>query len=313
MTKENKIPLIVVCGPTASGKTGLGVILAEKYNGEIVSADSMQIYKGMDIATAKPTAWEMRGIKHHLIDYIPTDKDYSVADYVEQAHKAILEIYNGGKIPIMVGGTGLYVNSVLNNIDFGKENFDKALREELNNRIEKEGAETLLRELSEFDPKSAKRIGTSNNRRLIRAIEIYKTTGKTMTEFIEESKLTLSPYKDVRIGLTCENRQNLYNKINLRVDKMLENGLLDEARDFFKNSYSTTSAKAIGYKELEPYFQGLVSLEKAVENLKMATRRYAKRQLTWFRRDTNINWIFTDVMNEEQVVKKAEEIIKSKL
>lgn len=313
MTKENKIPLIVVCGPTASGKTGLGVILAEKYNGEIVSADSMQIYRGMDIATAKPTAEEMRGIKHHLIDYIPTDKDYSVADYVEQAHKAILEIYNSGKIPIMVGGTGLYINSVLNNIEFGKENFDKALREELNNRIEKEGAEILLRELSEFDPQSAKRIGTSNNRRLIRAMEIYKTTGKTMTEFIEKSKLTPSPYKDVRIGLTCENRQNLYNKINLRVDKMLENGLLDEARDFFKNSYSTTSAKAIGYKELEPYFQGLVSLEKAVENLKMATRRYAKRQLTWFRRDESINWIFTDVITEEQVVKKAEEIIKSKL
>lgn len=312
MVEENKIPLIVICGPTASGKTGLGVSLAEKYNGEVVSADSMQIYEGMDIATAKPTTEEMKGIKHHLIDYVPIERNYSVADYVEQAHKVIFEIYNSGKMPIMVGGTGLYINSVLNNIEFGKENFDKALREELNNRIEIEGAETLLKELSEFDPQSAQRVG-KNNRRLVRAIEIYKTTGKTMTEFIEESKLTPSPYKDVRIGLTCENRQNLYNKINLRVDKMLEDGLLDEARDFFKNSYSTTSAKAIGYKELEPYFKGLISLEKAVENLKMATRRYAKRQLTWFRRDTNINWIFTDVINEEQIIKKAEEIIKSAL
>lgn len=309
MNIENKIPLIVVCGPTASGKTGLGIRLAQIFNGEIVSADSMQIYKGMDIATAKPTTEEMQGIVHHLMGFVEPTESYSVAEYVDVAHNVIKNIYNRGKIPILVGGTGLYINSLVNNIEFGKENSDDNIRKELNQRLIDEGADSLLKELESFDPNSAKRLGTSNHRRLIRAIEIYKTTGKTMTQSIEESKLVPTPYKDVRIGLSCENRQNLYDKINKRVDIMVESGLLAEAEQFRKNNYSTTAVKAIGYKELEPYFTGNSTLETALESLKRETRRYAKRQLTWFRRDEKINWIYTDTISDDEIINQAVEIV----
>lgn len=305
MNSKNKIPLIVVCGPTASGKTGLGIKLAQHYNGEVVSADSMQIYKGMDIATAKPNDKEMQGIPHHMIGCIEPKVSYSVAEYVESARKIIEDIYLRKKIPVLVGGTGLYINAILNNIEFGQDNSDEELRKQLNNRLLTEGAEVLLKELESFDPQSAERLGTTNHRRLIRAIEIYKTTGKTMTQFIEESKLVPSPYGDVRIGLSCSNRQNLYNKINKRVDIMVQQGLIQEAQGFRTLSYSKTAVKAIGYKELEPYFTGEITLEEALENLKRETRRYAKRQLTWFRRDEKINWIYTDEITSQQIVDLA--------
>lgn len=314
MSNENitteKIPLIVVCGPTASGKTSLGIALAKHYNGEIISADSMQIYKGMDIATAKPTVDEQQGVVHHLISYVEPTQSYSVADYVKVAHNKIKEVYGKGKIPILVGGTGLYVNSLLNNVEFSETDSDNQLREELYNRLEKEGADSLLSELAEFDPDSAKRLGTTNHRRLIRAIEIYRTTGKTMTQHVKESMLIPSPYNDVRIGLTCNDRQKLYNKINKRVDIMVESGLIEEAENFRNQEYSTTAVKAIGYKELEPYFAGCASLDTALENLKRETRRYAKRQLTWFRRDEKINWLFTDEMTKDELTNKAIDIIE---
>lgn len=306
---ENKIPLIVVCGPTASGKTGLGIQLAKKYNGEVVSADSMQIYKGMDIATAKPTQQEMEGIPHHLISYVNPTQSYSVADYVQEAHKVIKDIYSRGKTPILVGGTGLYINSLVNNIEFGKENSNEEIRQQLYKKLETQGAESLLEQLAEFDPQSAQRLGTDNHRRLIRAIEVYLTTGKTMTQHIEESKLVPSPYNDVRIGLSCENRESLYNKINVRVDLMIKQGLLKETEEFFKQSYSNTAVKAIGYKELEPYFKGTDTLENTIECLKRETRRYAKRQLTWFRRDEKINWIFTDTISKDSFLQTAISII----
>lgn len=306
---QNKIPLIVVCGPTASGKTGLGIELAKKYNGEVVSADSMQIYMGMDIATAKPTPQEMKGVTHHLISYVQPTESYSVAQYVEEAHKVIKDIYNRGKTPILVGGTGLYINSLVNNIEFGKENSSDEIREQLYKKLEAQGAESLLQQLAEFDPQSAQRLGTANHRRLIRAIEIYLTTGKTMTQHIAESKLIPTPYNDVRIGLSCKDRENLYNKINLRVDLMVEQGLLEEAENFRNQAYSNTAVKAIGYKELEPYFNGSLTLAQALENLKRETRRYAKRQLTWFRRDEKINWILTDTMTKQQVLHNAVDII----
>lgn len=309
MNNQNKIPLIVVCGPTASGKTGLGIKLAQHFNGEIVSADSMQIYKGMDIATAKPTTEEMQGVVHHLMGFVEPTESYSVAEYVEVAHNVIKDIYSRGKTPILVGGTGLYINSLLNNIEFGKENSDDEIRNKLKHRLLEEGADSLLKELESFDPDSAKRLGTSNHRRLIRAIEIYKTTGKTMTQFIEESRLIPTPYNDVRIGLICENRQNLYDKINKRVDIMVESGLVAEAEQFRKNDYSATAVKAIGYKELEPYFTGDSTLENVLESLKRETRRYAKRQLTWFRRDEKINWIYTDKMPTDEIVNRAVEIV----
>lgn len=305
LNSKNKIPLIVVCGPTASGKTGLGIKLAQHYNGEVVSADSMQIYKGMDIATAKPNDEEIQGIPHHMIDCVEPKVSYSVAEYVESARKIIEDIYLRKKTPVLVGGTGLYINAILNNIEFGQDNFDEELRKQLNNRLLTEGAELLLKELESFDPQSAERIGITNHRRLIRAIEIYKTTGKTMTQFIEESKLVPSPYNDVRIGLSCSNRQNLYNKINKRVDIMVQQGLIEEAQEFRTLSYSKTAVKAIGYKELESYFTGEITLEEALENLKRETRRYAKRQLTWFRRDEKINWIYTDQITLQQIVNLA--------
>lgn len=310
MEIKNKIPLIVVCGPTASGKTGLGIRLAQYYNGEVVSADSMQIYKGMDVATAKPTAEEMQGITHHMIDCVETNKSYSVAEYVESARKIIENIYLRKKIPVLVGGTGLYINSILNNIEFGEDNYDEELRKSLNNRLIVEGAEALLKELESFDPRSAERLGTTNHRRLIRAIEIYRTTGKTMTQFIEESRLVPSPYDDVRIGLNCKDRQNLYNRINKRVDIMVQQGLIEEAEKFRTLSYSKTAVKAIGYKELEPYFTGEITIEEALENLKRETRRYAKRQLTWFRRDEKIKWIYTDEITSQQIVDLAIEYVE---
>ncbi len=313
MENNKKIPLVVICGPTASGKTALSLSLARYFDAEIVSADSMQIYKGMDIATAKPSESEMESVKHHMIGFVETNENYSVAEYAAKARDVIADIYGRGKIPFLVGGTGLYISSILDNIEFGKENYDNDIREALNKRLIAEGAEVLLKELSEFDQVSAQRIGTSNHRRLIRAIEIYKTTGRTMTSFIEESKLTPSPYNDVRLGITCLDRQKLYERINIRVDEMIENGLIEEAEDFLKMGYNSTGAKAIGYKELEPYFRGIITLDEAVENLKRETRRYAKRQLTWFRRDEKIVWLYRDVMSENEILKKALETVEKSL
>lgn len=300
-----KIPLIVVCGPTASGKTSLGIAIAKHFGGEIISADSMQIYKGMDIATAKPTKDEQQQIPHHLIDYVEPTTAYSVADYVKTAHQKIKEVYSKGKVPVLVGGTGLYIDSLVNNVEFTEADVDSELRENLYNRLQTEGADVLLNELAEFDEESAQRIGTSNHRRLIRAIEIYLTTGKTMTQHIRESKLVPSPYKAVYIALSCKDRQKLYDRINKRVDLMVEAGLIQEAEEFRKQEYSSTAVKAIGYKELEPFFTGDTTLEQALENLKRETRRYAKRQLTWFRRNENINWLLTDELTTEEAINKA--------
>ena len=313
MENNKKIPLVVICGPTASGKTALSLSLARYFDAEIVSADSMQIYKGMDIATAKPSESEMESVKHHMIGFVETNENYSVAEYAAKARDVIADIYGRGKIPFLVGGTGLYISSILDNIEFGKENYDNDIREALNKRLIAEGAEVLLKELSEFDQVSAQRIGTSNHRRLIRAIEIYKTTGRTMTSFIEESKLTPSPYNDVRLGITYLDRQKLYERINIRVDEMIKNGLIEEAEDVLKMGYNSTGAKAIGYKELEPYFRGIITLDEAVENLKRETRRYAKRQLTWFRRDEKIVWLYRDVMSENEILKKALETVEKSL
>ena len=310
MNNSEKIPLIVVCGATASGKTALGIALAEQFNGEIVSADSMQIYQEMSIATAKPSKEEMRGIRHHMLDFLPPDRNYSVADYVKEARATISDIYSRNKIPLLVGGTGLYIQSVTENISFSEESYDETIRKVLKERLVNEGTDALLQELAEFDKPSAERIGTSNPRRLIRAIEIYRTSGKTMTECLLDSKKEPSPYNTVKIGLTTKDRQKLYDRINERVDSMVKSGLLEETEQYLQKGYTSTSAKAIGYKELEPYFQGNISLEQALENLKQATRRYAKRQLTWFRRDKEIQWIYTDIIEKEEVIQKAVEIVK---
>lgn len=307
-----KIPLVAVAGPTATGKTALGVAIAKLYGGEIVSADSMQIYKGMDIATAKPTEQEMQGIAHHMMGFLDPKEPYSVALYADAARKVIEEIHSKGKLPVLVGGTGLYISTLLNNIQLAEESGDEALRRSLLQRLNEEGPQKLLCELSTFDPESALRLAKEKNgKRIVRAIEIYRTTGRTMTSQLEHSRKTPSPYLDVRIGLKCRDRENLYCRINERVDHMLENGLLSEAKAFLAQESGQTAKMAIGYKELKPYFDGQCTLSEAVEKLKRETRRYAKRQLTWFLRDGKIHWIDTDtVKNSGEVTAKACRIIE---
>lgn len=304
-------PLIVICGPTASGKTALSIALAKTIGCEVVSADSMQIYKGMTIATAKPTPEEMDGVPHHLIDFLEPSNGFSVADYVSLAHKAIEDIGNRGMIPLVCGGTGLYINSLVDNITFDESCSSTTLRDELLELAKEKGNGYLLEMLRKFDPESAERFHENNLTRIIRAIEVYKTTGKTISQFNRESKDKGSPYDAVMIGINYRDRQKLYDRINLRVDMMLENGLLDEAKEVLSGDLKT-SYQAIGYKELAPYFKGEASLEDCIDKLKMESRRYAKRQLTWFRRDERINWIYADECSSfEEIVAKALEIVLS--
>lgn len=305
---KEKIPVIVVVGPTASGKTALGIAIAEKFGGEIVSADSMQIYKGFPIASAVPSEEEKRGIKHHLIEFLNPDEKFSVADYVGVAGEVIEKIYISGKIPVIVGGTGLYVNSLVDGIKFCQEKTDENLRRSIEAEFDSLGAEKMLKKLYEIDRETAEKLSVSDRKRIIRAFEVYRSTGKTISEQNRLSKEIESPYEPLMIGITYDDREKLYDRINKRVDIMLKDGLLDEVRQ--STNKGITAAQAIGHKEFIPYFDGKISLEEATETLKRETRRYAKRQLTWFRRDERINWIFAD---KEDVVKKAYEIIEERM
>lgn len=291
---ESKIPLIAVVGPTASGKTSLAVEICRHYDAEAVSCDSMQIYKGMDIATAKPTAEEMKGIPHHLIGFVSPDEPFSVAKYCETAKDAISDITSRNKKTVLVGGTGLYYSSLTENIEFLPEETDFEYREMLRKRAETEGAQVLLDELASVDPEAAEKLHINNLGRIIRALEIHHTTGKTKTMQNEQSKQNPSPFETVTICLDARDRQYLYDRINRRVDLMLEAGLVEEAKAFFESPLGRTAKQAIGYKELDPYFKGEKSLDECIENLKMQTRRYAKRQLTWFRRNEKINFLYID-------------------
>lgn len=312
---NNKIKLITVVGPTASGKTRLGVELAKRYGGEVISADSMQIYKGMQIATAKPTVEEMQGIPHHLMDFLEPNQTYSVAMFVDDAKKCIEDISSRGKIPVIVGGTGLYVDSLLNNISFHESQRDTGLSEKLRELYYTEGVDYLLDMLRKFDGESAERLETEKNpKRIIRAIEFYKTTGITITEQNKNSKSEESPYKAIKLGLNFEDRQKLYDRINKRVDLMVEAGLVSEAKRVFNSELSFTSVKAIGYKELFPYLKGELPLEECIEKLKQETRRYAKRQITWFKRDKEINWLYPDKADSfEQLFEQAVQITEKGL
>lgn len=289
-----KIDVVAVVGPTACGKTKLSIKLAKQLNGEIISADSIQTYKEMNIGTAKPTKAEMSGVPHYLIDFLDINDEFSVAEYVKLAKKCIFEVNARGKLPFIVGGTGLYVNSLLSNISFTEQKFDPTLREDLFLRLKNEGVESLIDELSEFDKESAQKIHPHNVIRIIRAIEFYRMTGTTITQHIKDSKKIISPYNPIMFGLTYRNREILYDKINKRVDKMMDLGLADEAKKILSSKCSKTAMNAICYKEFIPYFRNQCSLNEVVENLKRQTRRYAKRQLTWFKKDARINWIFVD-------------------
>lgn len=306
-----KKPLVaVVVGPTASGKTSLAIELAKIFDGEIVSADSMQIYKDMDIATAKPTAEETEGIPHHLISIIGADELFSVNEFKKCATDAIDTILLKNKLPIVAGGTGLYIDTLVNNTEF--LDYEKNdIREFLEKRAEKEGVGTLYEELRAIDPAAAEKLHENDAKRIIRALEVYESTGMTISEQCRLSHLNESKYRFCIIGINAHNRQLLYDRINLRVDMMLEAGLIEEAKQFFSSSVSSTAKQAIGYKELRPYLDGLCSLDEAVEKLKMETRRYAKRQLTWFRKRENINWIYIDGKDKTEIIKLAADILRS--
>jgi len=293
MPGGEKMQILAIVGATASGKTALGVQMAKRFNGEVVSADSMQIYKGMDIATAKPTVEEMQGVTHHLLDFLPVTECFSVARYVELAKHCISDIDRRGKLPVVVGGTGLYINSLIDNIEFVEYAGDEEYRNSLAERAREYGAQSLLDELKERDPQTAEKLHPNNLGRIIRALEIYEMTGLTMSEQVERSRKNPSPYQPVMIGIDYRDREKLYARINKRVDEMMTAGLVEEAL-IYRNNVQRTAAQAIGYKELEEYFEGRATLDEATENLKMQTRRYAKRQLTWFRRDKRIHWIYAD-------------------
>ena len=285
-------PLIVIVGPTAAGKTGLSIELALELEGEIVSADSMQIYKYMDIGTAKPTPEEQKGIQHYLIDEVTPDQAFSVARYKALADNYIEQIRSKGKLPVMVGGTGLYIDSTVRNIQFSETVCDWDYRRYLHETAQTKGNQYLHRMLEQVDPLTAHKLHVNDVRRIIRALEVYRFTGIPMSKHQEESRKQPSPYNIAMIGLTMD-RALLYERINARVDLMLRQGLVDEVKKLMDMGYTEdmTSMKGLGYKEIIDYLKGKTTLEEAVEILKRDTRRYAKRQLTWFRRNKNIYWI----------------------
>jgi tRNA dimethylallyltransferase len=306
----NQNPLVAVVGPTASGKTKFAIELARNFFGEIVCADSMQIYKELSISTAKPTEAEQKAVPHHLFDIISVRDSYSVAQYAEVAKRTIDEIISRDALPILTGGTGLYIDSVLNNVKFSDDPVDLSLRARLQAEYDELGGEYMLKKMKEFDKTTANSLHPNNNKRIIRAFEIYLSTGKSMSEQIKESKRETSPYKTLIFGLSFKNRDKLYERINQRVDDMVKNGIVDEAKMLYQTANGSTAAQAIGCKEFFPYINGQDSLDSCIENLKQQTRRYAKRQLTWFRRNKNINWFYLDETDFEDAVKSAEEKIK---
>jgi tRNA dimethylallyltransferase len=315
LTEQNnqaKLPLLVVAGPTASGKTGLGVELALRFNGEVISADSMQIYKGMNVGTAKATEEEMRGIPHHMLDFLEPEEQFSVADFVERASQLIKDIVSRGKLPVVVGGTGLYISSLVDNLSFSPMPQSPELREELKKKAAELGNDAILEELRSFDPEAAEKLHANNLGRVIRAIEVYRLTGVTMTETVKNSRNIPSPYRLCMIALTAEDREFLYDRINRRVDIMVEQGIVEEAKLLYDMPLSSTARQAIGYKEFDGYLEGTASLEECIEKLKMETRRYAKRQLTWFRRDDRINWLYADSCDDinENAFKLINEFLK---
>lgn len=303
-----KPKVIVICGPTASGKTALSIELAKKINGEIVSADSMQIYKDMDIGSAKPTKEEMDGIKHYLLDFVSPENRYSVADYKKDATIAINEIIEKGKIPIVVGGTGLYIDSLIYNIDYPEIEFDEEYRENLEKRAAEEGLQNLYEEAKQIDEQAMKNISQNDKKRILRVLEVYHQTGKTKTEQEIESRKNEIPYDYYVFALNMD-REKLYNRINKRVDIMIEQGLIEEVEGIIKKYKKyPTSMQALGYKEIKEYLNRNITKEQAIETVKQETRRYAKRQLTWFRKNKQTIWLNALDKKEDNIKKILEEI-----
>lgn len=300
-------PLAVIAGPTASGKSSLAVALAKRYGGEVISADSMQVYGDLIIGTARPTEAEMDGIPHHLLGFLPLSRRYSVAQYAADARAAVNGVFSRGKMPILCGGTGLYIRAVTDNLSFSDEAGDEtlALRARLREQIEECGGEAMLRRLAEIDPETAARLHPNDHGRIIRALEVAELTGVPMSEWNRRSKAEPSPYDVRMLVLNFRDRALLYDRIDRRVDAMLAGGLLEEAEQVLRSPEAPTAMQAIGYKELAPYFAGECSLSKAVENIKRETRRYAKRQLSWFRREEAAMLFVDDYADNDEMVASA--------
>ncbi len=294
---KDKIPLIVVCGPTASGKTAVGAALAKELDGEVISADSMQIYKGLDITSAKPTAKEMMGVPHHLISVVDMDEKFSTADYAAMARNKITEVAARGKVPMLVGGTGLYISSIVDNVSFDSAETDGNVRKRLEEEAKELGMEEMHRRLADIDPETAAAVPMQNVVRVIRALEVYELTGMKFCDYKRMNKGTDSPYSVCMIGLNYTDRQTLYDRIDRRVTVMAEKGMVEECRKVYENQRLGTVCQAIGYKEFIPYFDGNVNLETCLDRIRQNSRRYAKRQLTWFRRDQRVNWVYMDKFN----------------
>ena len=308
MADLSKSRVIAVGGPTASGKTALSVGLAKAFGGEIINADSMQIYKNLDVGTAKPSIEERQGVPHYLLDFLPPETPYSVADFTAAADPLIQEITARGKLPLVVGGTGLYITSLLNGMAFAPEKTDPAIRARLQERAEAEGGAALYAELQSIDPDYAAQVHPNNLPRVIRALELYTATGRRMSEERVNARPAEPPYRSLCLCLTCRDRAVLYDRIERRVNLMVENGVLAEAKQVYdhRDTYRT-AAQAIGYKEFFPYFEGTGSLDECAARLKQATRNYAKRQLTWFRRQNDAVWLYID---EENVLDRACELVR---
>lgn len=309
--------VVAITGPTATGKTALGIALARELDGEVVSCDSMQVYKDLAVGTAQPDAEELTQARHHLIGFLDWDKSFSVSDYVKLAGETISDIHRRGKLPILVGGTGLYARSLLRGFTFKDECRDDALRDKLYTEAQELGPEKMHQKLSLMDPVSAQEIHPNNVKRVLRAIEYCMLSGEPFSQQTARSRQAGSPYRYMMFCPVFRDRHELYRRIDIRVERMLENGLLREAKrlySFCENSVKyPTAAQSIGYKELFPYFNGEISLAEAVENIKRESRRYAKRQLTWFSREPDIHYLYMDELySTDNALKECIDILESR-
>lgn len=288
--------ILVIVGPTASGKTRMAVELAQRHNGEVISADSMQIYRTMDIGTAKPTQEEMGGIPHHMIDVADPEEDFSVARYVEMAAQCVDDVLARGKLPIVAGGTGLYIDSLLSGRTFASFSPDSALRGELEQELAEKGGQAMLEALAQVDPEAAQRLHPNDHKRIIRALEVYRSTGKTITQHNRETQAIPPRYDALTIGLAFQDRQAMWRRIDQRVDEMVAAGLEDEVRRLLTSGISPkcTAMQAIGYKEFTQALSGEMTWQEAADVVKLRSRQYAKRQLTWFGRNPNTRWVRWD-------------------
>ena len=299
--------LAFITGPTAVGKTDLSLALAEAFSGEIVSCDSMQLYRGMDIGTAKPTKEEQARVKHHMIDILDIHESFSVAEYAEAAELCVRNIYAREKLPFFCGGTGLYADAVIHSTQFGSMQNLPEYREELKSFAEENGAEALHERLEKVDPEAAQKIDCRNVKRVIRALEVYKASGMPISEWQRKSRILPKKFDSLVLVLEYADREKLYERINRRVEVMMEKGLTAEAERLYKQGLfdTVTAGQAIGYKEFRPYFEGTASLSECVEKIKTESRRYAKRQMTWFRRDPNAVHIAVDGKSFEELFEET--------